>query len=307
MSNVQYWRSSLTYNGDEICAFYLAETDTWFFATSDICGVIGKINARNKSIFDAVVTTAAPSVKKSITIWEDKAWKNINVLRQEEILALTKRINSKEIRNFEQWINTMCSNPPEGCFLPRDCKEYEFLNLATNRFMDIYQQINSCTFMDFSPEVRLYKIRDLFSVYAEMLSYKPIQEHLRFIKETRPPMEAVISSEFVKVIRNILAHFPFFSAWDDIYVTKQLVNWAGEGRTIDKFLKKYQGHDDVEYRFKENSSGKWRYPTIKFPQEYGESKIYLKDMVNEADGVLLCAVFMFKVVSSQIISLSETE
>lgn len=307
VSDMQFWRSSLTYNGDEIRTFYLAETNTWFFVTSDICSVIGKISARNRTVFDAPVTAVAPGVKGSISIWEDKVRKTIGVLRKEELLELTRPIRAKEIRRFEQWIIMMCGNPPEGCFLQEDCKEYEFLSLATNRFMDIYQQINCCTFMDLPPEVRLYKIRDLFSVYTELLSYQPMQEYIKFVKETRPPMESVISSEFVKVVRNILAHFPLFSTWDDIYITKQLVNWTGEGRTIDKFFKKYQGHDDVQYRFKENSSGKWRYPTIKFPQEYSDNKIYLKDMANEADGVLLCAVLMYKVVSSQIISLPKTE
>ena len=101
MSDMQFWRSSLTYNGDEIRTFYLAETNTWFFVTSDICSVIGKISARNRTVFDAPVTAVAPGVKGSISIWEDKVRKTIGVLRKEEILELTRPIRAKEIRSFE--------------------------------------------------------------------------------------------------------------------------------------------------------------------------------------------------------------
>ena len=155
--------------------------------------------------------------------------------------------------------------------------------------------------MDSSAETRLHKIKDFFSIYTEMLSYPPIKNHIEFVEKTRPPMESVIVSEVVKFIRNILAHFPFFTTWDDIYFTKQLINWASEGKSIDRFLNRYQGHEDVQYRFKERESGKWSYSTIRFPKEYNDDKFFLKDMINEKDGILLCAVLMFGVVSSQII------
>ncbi len=161
--------------------------------------------------------------------------------------------------------------------------------------------------MDLTPEIRLYKIKDFFSVYSEMLSYASIKDYIEIVENTRPPMESVISSDWVKLVRNILAHFPFFTSWDEIYISKQLVNWASEGKSIDRFLKKYQGHKEVEYRFKERLSDKWRYPTIKFPSTYNEDKIYLKDMITERDGVLLCAVLMYKVVSSQIINPSNLQ
>lgn len=74
---------------------------------------------------------------------------------------------------------------------------------------------------------------------------------------------------------------------------------------LNKFLNKYQGHEDVKYRFMEANSRKWRYPTIKFPPVYNEDRIFLKDIVNEKDGILLCVVLMFNVVSSQIVKLKE--
>lgn len=136
----------------------------------------------------------------------------------------------------------------------------------------------------------VYKLKDLFSVYAELLLYEPIKKHICFLEKERPPMESVLSNEFIKFIRNILIHFSFFKTWDEIYVTKNLINWAKEGQTIDKFLNKYEGNKAIEYRFMESKTRKWRYPTISFPMDYSNDKIYIKDMITEKDGVLLCAI-----------------
>ena len=292
MSNLQFWHSSTTYNGVIINTYYLAENRMWLFSASDICNVIDKINNGGLK----------PASKSQIRVFQNNEWITIAVLQKEDILEAINASEAIEVKSFKQWVQELCSSTPEDCFLSKSSKEYEFLNLATNRFLDIYEEINSCSFMDTPPETRLHMIKDFFSVYTEMLSYPPIREHVEFIEKTRPPMESVISSDLIKFVRNLLAHFPFFTTWDEIYISKQLANWASEGRSIDRFLKKYQGHEDVEYRFKESMSGKWRYPTIKFPQEYDEDKIFLKDILDERDGVLLCAALMYKVVSSQIIS-----
>jgi len=68
-----------------------------------------------------------------------------------------------------------------------------------------------------------------------------MKEQIQFVKNSRPPMEAVISNEFIKFVRNVLILFPCFTKWNDIYISKRLVNWKSEGQSIDKFLTKYQG------------------------------------------------------------------
>lgn len=301
MRNLQFWHSSVNFNDCTINTYYLAENMTWLFMASDIFSVIEKINENIGIVGDSKCLVSKPVVKNQIYIFQNETWQTIDVLRKEDILDVTEPIVYDEVKNFENWIKKLCLNDAEGCILSKDSKEYEFLDLATNRFIELYEEINNCSFMDFPPETRLYKIKDFFSIYTELLLYQPIRDHVDFIEKTRPPMESVISGEFTKFIRNILAHFPFFTTWDEIYVSKQLVNWISEGRTIDRFLKKYQGHKEVQYRFQERATHKWRYPTIKFPQEYNDDKIFLKDIINEKDGILLCAILMFEVVSSQII------
>lgn len=305
MSNLNFWRSSVIYNGITITTYYLAEINLWLFRASDIFNVFDKLYEGSDGNCDTKIEISKPIPKNQICVFQNNVWESVDVLQKEDILEVTKSSNSEKIRNFDMWIDKVCSNAPEDYFLSKDCKEYEFLNLATNRFLNLYEEINSCSFMKLASETRLYKIKDFFSVYTELLAYQPIKEYIEFIEKTRPPMESVICSEFVKFVRNILAHFPFFATWDDIYISKRLINWASDGRSIDKFLKKYQGHEEVQYRFKERASGEWRYPTIKFPQAYNDDKIFLKDIANEKDGILLCAVLMYKVVSSQIIQQPE--
>ncbi len=53
-------------------------------------------------------------------------------------------------------------------------------------------------------------IREIFSVYKELLGYKPIQYHIELIKKTRPPIEGIIVNDLFSFIRNLLLHFPIF-------------------------------------------------------------------------------------------------
>jgi hypothetical protein len=52
-----------------------------------------------------------------------------------------------------------------------------------------------------------------------------------------------------KFVRKVLAHFPIFESWDQVWISKELVNWQKEDLTIDRFLQKFSGHAEVKYRF----------------------------------------------------------
>ena len=61
-------------------------------------------------------------------------------------------------------------------------KEELVLNLFYNRFYDLYEDISSDIFFDENPIFRFYKIKEIFSVYKELLSYEPIRYYLKYIK-----------------------------------------------------------------------------------------------------------------------------
>ncbi len=92
-------------------------------------------------------------------------------------------------------------------------------------------------------------------------------------------MESEIGGPMFKFVRNA-GSLSLFDTWDDVWVSRDLVNWQREGLTIDKFLKKYVGSKEVKYRFWE-SEKKNDLHEHKLPLEYGDNRIYLKDMLSE--------------------------
>jgi hypothetical protein len=45
--------------------------------------------------------------------------------------------------------------------------------------------------------------------------------------------------------------------------------------------------------------------SIRFPEEYGENKIYLKDMISEKDGVKFSFIMMSKILNTQVETFDE--
>lgn len=152
---------------------------------------------------------------------------------------------------------------------------------------------------------RFSKGSNIFAVYSELLTYEPFKYVLEALKTQRPPMESEIGGRLFKFVRNILAHFPVFETWDEVRISKELVNWQKEGLSTDRFLKKYQGHDEVNYRFWEADKKRMTYMSIRFPKEYCNTKIYLKDIITEKDGVKFSLIMMRKILNTQVESVGE--
>ena len=98
-----------------------------------------------------------------------------------------------------------------------------------------------------------------------------------------------------RFIRNIIIHFPLFDQWDEVWISKALVNWHKEGLTIDKFLKKYVGKERMGFAYKYSDEDE-SFPTmvsINFPPKYDDkSKLYLKDFITEKEGVEFSLIVM---------------
>ncbi|MFT5427004.1 MAG: hypothetical protein ACI9ZT_001953 [Gammaproteobacteria bacterium] len=180
-----------------------------------------------------------------------------------------------------------------------------FLSLAYNRFYDLFDEIIEDDFWEKEDWYRFTKVSNIFAVYAELLTYEPFKHVLEALKRQRPPMESEIGGPLFKFVRNILAHFPVFETWDDVWISKELVNWQREGLTIDQFLKKYSGHEVIKYRFWEAEKKHMTYMSIQFPQEYEDNKIYLKDMISEKDGVKFSLIMMRQILNTQVESIGE--
>lgn len=180
--------------------------------------------------------------------------------------------------------------------------EKNFLNMAYNEFYDLFEEIFSKDFENLTPEVRLSKIIKGFSIYSEIIKYEPIKHYLKVLKFTRPHFESELAGDFLKFIRHVLTHFPFFKSWGEVYLTENLVKWIPNKHShIDNFLKKYCGKGDIGYRFWDEDKKKMTYVKINFLVEYKEDiKLYLKDIISELEGIRFCFILMNKVLESQL-------
>ncbi len=186
--------------------------------------------------------------------------------------------------------------------------EVEFLTLAYNRFYDLFEEIIEDSFWAKDDWERFSKISQAFSIYSELLNYEPLKWVIEELKTKRPPMESEIGSELFKFVRNVFSHFPFFTKWDEVWINKSIINWNKEGQTIDKFLKKYEGKTEVKYRFWEPEKKRMTYLSISFPETYNDnSKIFLKDIISEKDGVKFSFILMKQILNTQIESMKIKE
>ncbi|WP_340819164.1 hypothetical protein [Methanolobus sp. WCC4] len=182
--------------------------------------------------------------------------------------------------------------------------EKEFLDLAYNRFYNLFAEIIDDSFFEKDANYRYSRIKDGFAVYTELLNYVPIKWVIQDIEKSRPPMESVIGTKLFKFIRNVIAHFPFYDTWDDVYVTKSLINWHREDQFIDKFISEFQGKKEVKYRFWEQDKKRMTYLSINFPQKYDDSKIYLKDILTENEGIKFSYILMKQILDTQVEGIS---
>lgn len=179
-----------------------------------------------------------------------------------------------------------------------------FLTLGYNRFYDLFEEVIDDRFWLREASYRFCKISQAYAIYAELLGYEAFQFVFKELQIRRPPMEAEIGEHLFKFIRNVLAHFPLFETWDQVWISKKLVNWQKEGLSIDKFLTKYSGHEEVKYRFWEEDKKLMTYLTIQFPPTYDANRIYLKDIITEKEGVKFSFIMMKKILNTQVVSIS---
>lgn len=195
---------------------------------------------------------------------------------------------------------------PEASEIKPNKKEKLTLELFYNRFYDLYEELSQEEFFKKETFYRFYQIREIFSVYKELLGYEPIQYYIKYVKNGgRPPLEGLIFDELFSFVRNLLLHFPIFDKWEDVYISKDLATWNKTG-TIHKFLIKsseikINNSGTIKYRIWEKSKKLMTYIQIHLPEEYSDtSKIFLKNIISENDGVKLCISFMKQILDTQV-------
>jgi hypothetical protein len=185
--------------------------------------------------------------------------------------------------------------------LRQNSAERKYLNLAYAAFYNVFEEVFADSFWEKESYYRLCRIKDAFSVYAELLNYPPVQWTIQYLREHRPPLEAEVGSDLFRFVRNVLAHFPFFAGWNDIWIDKEIANWVKEKQSIDRFLTNYEGRDPIKYRFWESDKKKMTYISIDLPSDNSSGgKVFLKDIISEKDGVKFSLILMKQVLDTQV-------
>lgn len=175
--------------------------------------------------------------------------------------------------------------------------ETRYLTLGYNSFYNLFDEIMDDKFWGLTPQDRFAKIKDLFSVYTELIKYEP----LKFIigSDSRPNSE-LLARDFTKFIRNVLQHFPFFEDWDSVYIDKELVTAIEAPGSIDKFLSKEYPYD-TKFRIFDKTKKKMTYIDVNLNTGYMKGHaVFLSEMLNEVDGMKLICTIMRKYLDTQV-------
>ena len=87
-----------------------------------------------------------------------------------------------------------------------------------------------------------------------------------------------------KMIRNVLNHFPIFNSWEEIYISRELVNWNNP--KYSQILDYFDEEKEMSYRIYLNENNEWiekKKIDIKVPKLEQYNKIYLKDIISLDD------------------------
>lgn len=180
--------------------------------------------------------------------------------------------------------------------------EERVLKLGYNRFLDLYEEIISEQFWSEEPSMRLTKIKDICSVYTEMLKYPPLKH---ILANATHPHYMLVGKDFVTFLRNLLLHFPYFKTWSEIRFDKTLITTFETTGSIDKFLSKTHP-EDIKYRFWDSKAKKMTYVEVHLNTKYANNEcVQLNDIISEKSGVRFLCIFMKGILMTQIESISD--
>jgi hypothetical protein len=178
----------------------------------------------------------------------------------------------------------------ENIFVFSNDNERLFLEIAFKRLKNIREEIcfKKSSFWQKDSYNRFARIKEAFVLFTEISSHKSMKLFPNLYDEVF--LFPFLTNEVFRFVRNVISHFPLFDSWDDVWISKSLINWNKAGRSIDKFLTNNVGKETLGYAYKEENEDKSVFPTLvdfNFPKLYDEnSKIYLKDLISEKNGII---------------------
>jgi hypothetical protein len=176
-------------------------------------------------------------------------------------------------------------------------EELRLLKIGYSRFLDLYTEIIDDEFLKKHAGYRLRGIKDICTVYTELLKYPPLADV--FVTETRQNY-SLIGKEFILFLRNVLLHFPYFEKWSEIGFDQSLITTFERTGSIDKFLSKNHP-GNLKYRFWNADVKKMTYVQVHLDTKYNEGEfVKLADIISERDGIKFLCIFMKDILMTQV-------
>ena len=141
---------------------------------------------------------------------------------------------------------------------------------------------------EYAKERKIDLIKSVASLTSEILATDEINEKMLEIAESSKVNGDNVQDKFetFKMIRNVLNHFPIFDAWDEIYVSSELINWNEP--KYSQILDYFSTEKQMSYKIYLRENDEWKEKkqiNINVPMLGKYNKIYLKDILSINDAI----------------------
>ncbi len=159
--------------------------------------------------------------------------------------------------------------------------------LFVKRIMKLMEEAyQTILFYNGDNEYRKFQIvKELSSLTAELMKKKDVYERMKSIAESSKVEEnnSNIDDKFktFTMLRNVINHFPIFEKWEDVYISKDLLEWNNTKQNQIKTF--FNTEKEYKYKIYLNENNAWvpkHFITIKTPKLGKYNKIYLKDIMS---------------------------
>lgn len=147
-----------------------------------------------------------------------------------------------------------------------------FLKLSKERISYIENLLDT----DTTPApIKLLLYKEMYTVFAELQLFAFEKINTGLSNDEKKMMLDL--KDTVTFTRHILAHFPLFNTWDDIWITKEfaesMYNGSGSG-TISKFLNANDGRKSYTYKVTPKLGLPDIIITIRYPEKKKQMRKY---------------------------------
>lgn len=138
------------------------------------------------------------------------------------------------------------------------------------------------------PEEKFSIIKELSSITSELLKHKSTCNKMKEVANSSEFNGKNVDEKFETfiMIRNVINHFPIFESWDDVFITKEMIEWNNPKYSqIKDFFKEEKKYS---YKIFLMDNGIWtpkKDIEINIPKLIDGDRLYLSDFLSLDDAL----------------------